>query len=121
MYFGERRKSAKEELLHICIVKAKCATLYHRFFFFLVLEHCSYISSCHPQGNNARNSNFNSIVNRKRDNRWYRKKKKNKNIRMFFLSKTDLPGQGLGYFIKYWKKVDSNLQSRGKDNSCSLL
>lgn len=44
------------------------------------------------------------------------RKKKNKNIRMFFLSKTDLPGQGLGYFIKYWKKVDSNLQSRVKEN-----
>lgn len=43
-------------------------------------------------------------------------KEKKNTLGCFFLSKTDLPGQRMGYFIKYWKKVDSNLQSRVKEN-----
>lgn len=42
--------------------------------------------------------------------------RKKNTLGCFFLSKTDLPGQRMGYFIKYWKKVDSNLQSRVKEN-----
>lgn len=34
VFWRKKKKSAKEELLHICIVKAKSATLCHRGFVF---------------------------------------------------------------------------------------